>query len=61
MNKKRFKGFTLVELVVVISIIMVLTSILVPNMMEYVRKSKYANSSDQYVTWNNILSEWNNK
>ena len=36
MNKK---GFTLVELVVVIAIIGVLAAILVPTMMSYIRKS----------------------
>lgn len=38
--EKRKKGFTLIELVVVIAIIGVLAAILVPVMMGYVRKSR---------------------
>lgn len=39
MKAKSFKGFTLVELIVVIAIIGVLTAILVPSMLGYVRKA----------------------
>ena len=48
MNKK---GFTLVELVVVIAIIGALAAILVPTMMSYIRKAKLkgANSNAKIV------------
>lgn len=51
MNMKHKKGFTLVELVVVIAIIGVLAAILIPTMMNYVKKSRMrsANSNAKLV------------
>ncbi len=51
MRKSNKKGFTLVELVVVIAIIGVLAAILVPTMMNYVKKSrlKTANSNAKLI------------
>lgn len=47
MNKttKKIKGFTLVELIVVIAVIGVLAGILVPTMMGYVKKAKVTNAN----------------
>ena len=61
MRKSNKKGFTLVELVVVIAIIGVLAAILIPTMMNYVKKSRLktanANAKLVYTTINNKASD----
>ena len=61
MRKSNKKGFTLVELVVVIAIIGVLAAILIPTMMNYVKKSRMrtANSNAKLVfeQVNNMASD----
>ncbi|MGN0594722.1 MAG: type II secretion system protein [Hominimerdicola sp.] len=61
MKKSNKKGFTLVELVVVIAIIGILAAILVPTMMNYVKKAKLksANSNAKlvYTTVNNQAAD----
>lgn len=44
------KGFTLVELIIVIAIIAILTAILVPNYVRYVEKSRWNRDRNQMET-----------
>lgn len=45
-KKKKAKGFTLVELIVVIAIIGVLAVVLIPNMLSYVKKARLSTAND---------------
>lgn len=56
--KKSQKGFTLVELVVVIAIIGVLAAILVPSMLNYVKKSRLKTANSNAKTAYNAASEY---
>lgn len=47
MNKRKLKGFTLLELVVVIAIISIMAAVLIPNISDYLRTNKIKTANDQ--------------
>jgi type IV pilus assembly protein PilA len=56
--KKNIKGFTLIELVVVIAIIGVITSILIPSMLNYVKKARLKSANANAKTAYNAVAEY---
>lgn len=58
MNKQKLKGFTLLELVIVIAIIAILSAIIVPNMSDYIRTNHIISANDQAQQVFNAAQEY---
>lgn len=59
MNKARKKGFTLIELIAVIAILVILGAILVPNVLGYRKKAEKANIQTSAKTIISAIDTYN--
>lgn len=56
MKKMNKKGFTIVELVIVIAVIAILAAVLIPTFSGIIRKAKISNDTNLAKNWNTMLS-----
>ena len=55
---RKLKGFTLVELMVVIAIVAILATIALPSYIDYVRKSRRADGMDALLNLQTMQERW---
>ena len=58
MDKTNLAGFTLVEMMVTVTIVGILTAIAVPNYIEYVRNGKRADAKAALTSFANAMEVW---
>jgi len=55
---KKNKGFTLIELMIVVAIIGILASIAIPNYSDYVEKSRRADAQAVLLSFSNVMERY---
>ena len=57
-DTRRIKGFTILELMIVVGIVAVLVALAIPSYTDYIRKAKRAEAEQLLLNWANVQEIW---